>query len=143
MNDGQEVRLRSDQPTLVVPRSLDQPVDRGHNKCVVQIELGLDQISSRRLQRGPRGKIFRDRIVDIFLTDGIFSEQRLDTRQVLLGLDDPRLGLRDSSFCARECRPEGHRIDLVETITLFDVAPLGEKPLLDDAGDLRTNLNDA
>lgn len=140
MNDGQEVRLRRDQSTLVITRSLDQPVDRSHDERVVQIKLGLDQIASCRFQRG---KVFSDRVVDIFLADGAFREQRLDTRQILLGLDDPRFGLGDSSLRARECRFERHGIDFIKAIALLDVASLGKEALLDDAGDLRTNLDDA
>lgn len=126
----------------MVAGPFDQAVDRSRHECVIQIEFGLDQIAFRRIQRSPRGEVFCNCVVDVFLADGVFGEQRLDSLQILLGLDEPRLGLGDPAFGAHIGCLEGHGIDLIEAVTLLDVAPLGKETLLDDTGDLWPYLND-
>ena len=126
MNDGQQVGLSRHQPALMIARPFDQAVDRSRHERVIQIEFGLDQIAFRRIQRSPSGEVFGDRIVDVLLTDGVFNEQQLDPLQILLGLDEPGLGLSNPAFRADIRRPEGKGIDLIQAVALPDVASLGK-----------------
>ena len=50
MDRGQEIGLRRDQPPFIVPAAFDNAADRRGDERVVQVELGLDEVSLRPFQ---------------------------------------------------------------------------------------------
>jgi len=141
MNDGQQIRLRRDQSPLVKAAPLDQPVDRRRNQRVVQIELRLDEFGSRGLKLRPRGKLLRHRVIDVFLAYGLLRQQRPDAGKILRCLDQSRFRLRDLGLRGGRRRLKRHRIDLIEPVALFHIAPLSIEDRFQNAGHLRSNLD--
>ncbi len=141
MDHRQQICLCRHQAAFVVPASFDQPIDGSRDQRIVEIELGLDQIGLGALQRRLGRQIFRDGVVHVLLAHRLFHQQRLHPRQILSRLHDAgfrfgnlRLGALIGSF-------EGHGIDLIQPVAGFDLAAFGKQDLLQDPGDLGTNLN--
>src|SRR5574341_1896294 len=82
VDDREQVGLGRDQTPFVDSSPLNHPVDGSGYKGVVKVELRLDQITLRSLQRRRRPQLFGHRIINILLTHRLLRQERLQDRKI-------------------------------------------------------------
>src|SRR5882762_4104471 len=138
---GEQRLLRRDQRAGLHLRAAHEALARRSNGGEFEVELAIARQGLLRLdQRGARALLRHGGVV-ILLADRLLGDQARIARQVLLGVDQVRLGLRQARFRLRRLCFERALVDDVEKIALFHPRAVGKGLALEQAGDLGTDLD--
>ncbi len=120
---------------------LDRPVIGALTLRVAEIEIHLGAPRLGGLQRGARELRVRHGVVGFLLPDRALFRERLQARDLAIGLRELGAGARDLGLGGGGLRLERLRIDEEQRLAGLHPSAFGEEALLEDARDARAHLD--
>ncbi len=133
--------LGGDQRAGLDQRAAHEAVARCTQRREFQVELHVAQQSLLRLHQRGTGALLRNRRVVVLLADRLLRDQPRVARQILLGVDEIRLGLGQARFGLRELGLEGPLVDDIEHVALLDACAVGKCLTLEQPGNLAADFD--